>query len=128
MYLHQLIWSQIGEQLMSSILLLVFFMITILVMARLFNAANSKRAQKDDDDDVASSRLLETQLNATFSFATIVSDSKFIGITIFLLCNVLTGLVNISIDTLQTSDHVAFVVLCVYSFVSFALPFYLFKR
>lgn len=63
-----------------------------------------------------------SKLSETFSFAEI-SDAKYIGLFIFLLSNVLTGCVNLSINTLRTNDLNAFIILCAYSFVSFALPF-----
>ncbi|CAF0997656.1 unnamed protein product [Brachionus calyciflorus] len=77
-------------------------------------------------DRSTSLESLSNQLDESFSFQKI-ADSKFAGLLIFLISNLLTGLVNITIRTLYTSDFLAVVILCVYTLITFIAPFILFE-
>jgi hypothetical protein len=72
------------------------------------------------------SGVLNQQLDESFCFIRI-SDSKFIGLFIFLISNLLTGLVNLSINTLRVSNQISFLIIAVYSFFSFIIPFFVYK-
>jgi hypothetical protein len=91
----------------------MFYMLTIVLAARVLNSKKQPNSTQDN---------LIYQLRQICSFVEIV-DSKFIGLFVFLLCNVLTGLVNLSINTLNTKDNVAMIILNIYCLVSFGVPY-----
>ena len=61
-------------------------------------------------------------LQNTYSFVEIV-DSKLVGLSIFLIANVLTGLINLSIYTRTVSDLLSLVILIMHSFASVGIAF-----
>jgi hypothetical protein len=98
------------------------FMISIMLIAKAFYDNNKIK-------EIGSSMMpfvLNQQLDDSFCFITI-SDSKFIGLFIFLTSNLLTGLVNLSINTLHVSNYISFSILSIYSFFSFFIPFIVYK-
>ncbi len=101
---------------MMSTLLLALFMTSILIVAKLFMSENETQSE-----------CLSAKLSRIFSFVAI-SDSKFIGLIIFLISNLLTGLINLSINTLKVSDLNAFLILASYSFASFLIPFLIYYQ
>ncbi|KAG7897214.1 hypothetical protein KL905_004288 [Ogataea polymorpha] len=50
------------------------------------------------------------------------------GLTIFILANVLTGLINLTFNTIDTSDTIALVILIAYCAVLFTVAFFLYTR
>ena len=62
------------------------------------------------------------RLRQIFSFAEII-DSKYIGLVNFLISNLLTGLVNLSINTIKISDLTSILILTGYCFASFSITF-----
>ena len=101
---------------MMSTLLLALFMTSILIVAKLFMPENETQSES-----------LSAKLSRIFSFVAI-SDSKFIGLIVFLISNLLTGLINLSINTLNISDLNAFLILASYSFASFSIPFLIYYQ
>ena len=89
-------------------------MLTIVLATRVINAKKQPNATQED---------LIHQLRQVCSFVEIV-DSKFIGLFVFLLSNVLTGLINLSINTLNVKDNVAMLILNAYCLVSFGIPYF----
>lgn len=61
-------------------------------------------------------------LENSFSFVEVV-DSKMIGLFIFLISNVFTGLINLSFKTREMSDLFALIILGLNSFISTLIPF-----
>ena len=61
-------------------------------------------------------------LENTYSFVEIV-DSKLVGLCIFLIANVLTGLINLSIFTRTVSDFLSLIILIMHSFASVGIAF-----
>ena len=96
---------------MMSTTLLTLFMISILMVTKLYTKKKDKKI-----DEIVS------KLSETFSFAEI-TDAKYIGLLIFLLSNVLTGCVNLTMNTLQTNSTNSFLILSIYSLISFGIPF-----
>ena len=96
-----------------STMLLTFFMISILLVLKLHIKQNGTKTKE-----------IIFKLSQAFSFVEI-SDSKYIGLVIFLISNLLTGFVNLSINTLRTSDLDSFLILSLYCLVSFMIPFFL---
>jgi hypothetical protein len=100
-------------KLFSSMFLLILNMLGIVLVTRVL------RAKQRSEETIMQ---LVKQMDQVFSFVR-VTDSRFIGLFVFLISNVLTGLVNLSINTLSTSDTVAVLVLLVYCLASFGVPF-----
>ena len=98
------------------------FMISIMLISKIFYENNKIKEINSSMMPV----LLNQQLDDCLSFIRI-SDSKFIGLFIFLTSNLLTGLVNLSINTLRVSDQISFTILSIYSFFSFLIPFFVYK-
>ena len=110
-------------KLFASSLLLVCYMITILLMAKLYTSVHAgPKLISDKDLSKDAVQEIVSMLKQTFSFAEI-NDSKFIGLLTFLISNLATGIVNLSMNTLHTSDPVALVIICGHCFISFAIPF-----
>ena len=109
---------------MTSTMLLLFFMITILLIAVLYYKNNLKQFKKTDQNEnkEEEEKLTEQQVLKTFSFHYII-DSKFIGLFVFLLSNVLTGVINLNIKTLYVETNFAFLILIFYNLVSYLIPF-----
>ena len=61
-------------------------------------------------------------LENCFSFVEIV-DSKFIGLFIFVLSNLLTGIVNVVLDTQSFDQIISGFMLSIYCFFSNFIPF-----
>lgn len=61
-------------------------------------------------------------LENAYSFFEIV-DSKLVGLCIFLIANVLTGLINLSIYTRTVSDYFSLIILILHSFASVGFAF-----
>jgi hypothetical protein len=61
-------------------------------------------------------------LEKAHAFVAIV-DSKLVGLAMFLIANVFTGVVNLSMHTDQASNVVALLILCLNSTVYTFLPF-----
>ena len=72
---------------------------------------------------------LQLQLEHIFSHVKII-DAKFIGLYLFLSSNILTGLINLNVQTIYTSDLNAFLILT--SYMAFLLStsyfFYFYKK
>ena len=113
------------SQLTCSTMLFAFFILTIVLIAKVllsFNQRESKRTKDEKESEDTLELKLKTQLNHIFSFA-VIGDTKFVGLFIFLLSNLFTGIVNLSINTLKISDPTAFIILSIYTFLCFLLPF-----
>lgn len=110
---------------MTSTILLTFFMITTLFLTKFFHQKLLKSIDKKKNDDETDKTVTETLMHLmdeSFSFVRII-DSKFIGLQVFLVSNVLTGLVNLIINTLTTPVYLSFLIICLYSLFSFGLPY-----
>lgn len=68
-----------------------------------------------------SRRVLHLQ-DACFSFVKIM-DSKLVGLAVFLIANLFTGLVNLSIESQKTQPLLALTIIFSNSLVSTFLPF-----
>ena len=79
----------------------------------------AKLEAKDKDAIIASTL---GHVSKVFAFVE-NSDGKFMGLLIFLLSNVLTGIVNLSINTLSIEPVPSVLILCIYALMAFALPF-----
>ena len=62
-------------------------------------------------------------LNNSFSLIEII-DSKFIGLFIFVLANIFTGLVNLTMHPHKRSEFEGYFIMCVYTFLSLFIPFF----
>lgn len=69
--------------------------------------------------------IFNSVLDVTHSFYRF-SDSKFVGLAIFLIANLFTGFVNIAINTHDCSLIVTFLILTLNLFVSSFIPFFYF--
>jgi hypothetical protein len=98
--------------------LLTMFMIIILLITKVLVIK-----QRELKASITVIKAVLTQLNQIFSFA-LIADSRFTGFFLFMLSNLITGLINLSINTMAISDTISFSVLCFYSLVAFAIPFY----
>jgi hypothetical protein len=71
---------------------------------------------------------LNQQLDFIFSFIKIL-DSKYIGLFVFLFSNVLTGIVNLSMQTIYMNDFSAFLIVSVYIMLVISTSyFFYFKK
>lgn len=118
---------------MLSTLFFGFFMICTMLVAKLYYSSSSlldsseNKTKYDKNELIARrNRRLYAQLDKIFSFFSIM-DSKFMGIFNFFLSNILTGIVNLAVNTLRISQPLALLILSVYSFISFAIPFILYR-
>jgi uncharacterized membrane protein (DUF4010 family) len=112
---------------MASTMLLLCFMITILFVAIMYKKLIDKQSSLSGNDKNELSLmdkqiLIEQHIVKIFSFPFIV-DSKFIGLIIFLLSNLLTGLVNLTVNTLAVDNLYSFFILNAYAFVAYFLPY-----
>ena len=57
-----------------------------------------------------------------------IIDSKFIGLVLFLIANIQTGLINITINTRFVSINTTFLILAIHSFIITIIPFYIHKK
>lgn len=64
-------------------------------------------------------------LESAFQFVETV-DSKFIGLLVFLIANLSTGIANMTLYTLNITDLDSILILHLHSFVSTAIPFSLY--
>lgn len=110
---------------MLSMILFGLFMVTVLLIAKVNQTSVLGLAKKEDTRETIFQKQ-RSNLNVIFSFARIV-DSKFIGLLNFFFSNILTGSVNLMVNTLSVSDSSAFVIICIYSLASFGLPLIFFK-
>lgn len=119
--------SFICYTLFSCIVLLTFYMITILQTAKFFTISAVEESEDKPSEDKSvelskkSIKEMLIKLRLIFSFAVVI-DSKYTGLLLFLVSNLLTGAVNLSINTLNTPDMTALAIMFVYSFASFAIP------
>lgn len=95
-------------------------MVTVLLIAK-FCVGMDKATLEDGSLTNASIKEILLKLRLIFSFAVVI-DSKYVGLVTFLVSNLLTGAVNLSINTLKINSMAALLILFVYSFASFALP------
>lgn len=65
-------------------------------------------------------------LNIIFSYVNIV-DSRYIGLFMFIISNLLTGFVNLSIKTLYVNDIYAFIILTIYTAIVLFLSYLLYN-
>lgn len=72
---------------------------------------------------------LNNLLEKAFSFVILV-DSKLIGLTIFLIANLFTGFINLTLTTAKLSHLLSLIILLLNSFLSSAFPlgFYYYKK
>lgn len=68
----------------------------------------------------------ELMINQTFSFAKII-DSKFIGLILFIISNLMTGIINLNIKTIYTSNFFAMIILICYVFCSFIISYFFYN-
>lgn len=85
----------------------------------------AENGESDSEKQLISKRL-NVQLEKIFSLALIV-DAKFIGLFNFLFSNMLTGCVNLLVNTLVVSHLIATLVISAYTFASFAIPLVLYR-
>jgi hypothetical protein len=57
-----------------------------------------------------------------------IIDSKFIGLMLFLIANIQTGLINVTINTRYVSTITTFLILSIHSFLITIMPFYFYKK
>lgn len=92
--------------------MLILFLITVLFAAKLWHQINEQNFQ-----------LL---FNETFSFAKII-DSKFVGLIVFLISNLMTGIINLNIKTIYVSDIYALIIILFYIFLTFGSSFIFYR-
>ena len=95
-------------------------MVTILLVTK-FCVGLNKTTTPDGSLTNAFIQEVLIKLRFIFSFAVII-DSKYVGLVTFLISNLLTGAVNLSVNTLEINSLVSILILFIYSFASFALP------
>ena len=69
---------------------------------------------------------LELLINQTFSFAKLL-DSKFIGLILFMVSNLMTGIINLNIKTIYTSDFISMIIILCYIFCSFFISYFFYN-
>lgn len=96
-----------------------------IVLARLIlNLIHSQHKHlKNKNEDIQNAiKTCSFFLENAFSFVDVL-DSKMIGLSVFLISNVFTGLVNLSMRTRIIADVFALLILFLNSFVSTLIPF-----
>lgn len=120
---------------MLGMLFFGLIMICTMLVSKLYlesiKSQLKKKHDKDENGESKSenqliSKRLNVQLEKIFSLALIV-DAKFIGLFNFLFSNMLTGCVNLLVNTLVVSHLIATLVISVYTFASFAIPLVLYR-
>ncbi len=97
---------------------LMFFLNKKLVYCGLYNNILSETEKYE---------LVSILLDKSNSFYKIV-DAKLIGLIIFLIANIQTGLINITINTRYVSTKTAFFILSIHSLYITLIPFYIYKK
>ena len=89
---------------MTTCLFLTLSLSVILVIVNSCSRLNNKLRKKNE---------LNQQLDLIFSFLKII-DAKYIGLYVFLFSNVLTGIVNLIMETIYMNDLSAFLIVSTY--------------
>ena len=89
---------------MTTCLFLTLSLSVILVIVNSCSRLNNKFRKKNE---------LNQQLDLIFSFLKII-DAKYIGLYVFLFSNVLTGIVNLIMETIYMNDLSAFLIVSTY--------------
>ncbi len=97
-------------------------MITVVFVAMIYRKLIENDGEKKELTQMDKQNLIEQHILKIFSFPYIV-DSKFIGLIVFLLSNILTGLINLTTNTLVVSNVYSFLILNLYTFVAYFLPY-----
>jgi len=108
--------SFIFSTLMFATLLLVTFLCTAVFITKALVQLNLKLKKSE-----------AALKNFTFSFV-YITDSKHIGLLIFVISNVLTGLVNLSINTIRVPNAIAYVIYFSYSLIVFSIAYVVFYK
>ena len=95
-------------------ILLIYTITTLLLRTK--QTENSQYFQVEKVDEEVMPVLIKI-LERTFAFYEIV-DSKLIGLIIFLNSNILTGIINLSIDTKNVSNVGSLLILIFHAFFS----------
>ena len=96
-----------------------------IVLARLILSlihSQHKHLKNKNEDIQNAIKTCSFFLDNSFSFVDVL-DSKMIGLSVFLISNVFTGLVNLSMRTREVADVFALLILFLNSFVSTLIPF-----
>ena len=111
-----------------AFIILIIYVVTI---SLLLTAKETEKSQYFviEKLDLEILPVLITVVKRAFAFYEIV-DSRFIGLIIFLNANILTGLINLSINTKKTLPPISLLILILHAFLSIGsgyLVYYYFK-
>ena len=96
------------------------YIITKLLILSLKRTENYQDHQSEDNESIKLKKyqhIIVNLLNTTFSFYEII-DSKLIGLIVFLNSNLLTGLVNLTIDTREVRAFGSVMILILHALAS----------
>jgi hypothetical protein len=102
---------------------------TIIILAKSVCYLMKRRGQLSNSASLHETEIFISNvcssLDLSFSFPTIV-DSKLVGLAMFLVANLFTGVVNLSMTAGAASTQLALFILCLNSIVYTFIPFLLY--
>lgn len=103
-----------------------FSLLGIILVATISSNIALKSQQSDlNMSDSQKKHLIYSLLENVYSMSIII-DSKFIGLILFLVANISTGLVNLSISTENCISFISLVILQAHAFLSVGISFYVY--
>ena len=103
-----------------------FSLLGIILVAKISTNITLKSQQSDlSMSDLQKKHLIFSLLENVYSMSIII-DSKFIGLILFLVANISTGLVNLSITTENCNSFISLVILHAHAFFSVGISFYMY--
>jgi len=104
------------------------YLIGIILMAKfLTHLAFNSQVDKDLVQSQKKDTIIVNLLESTYSMSIII-DSKFIGIILFLVANISTGIVNLNLNTKVFDTFYSLVILHIHSVIFVLISFFIFKR
>jgi hypothetical protein len=104
------------------------YLIGIILMAKfLTHLAFNSQIDKDLVQSQKKDTIIVNLLESTYSMSIII-DSKFIGIILFLVANISTGIVNLNLNTKVFDTFYSLVLLHVHSLIFVLISFFIYKR
>ncbi len=104
---------------MTTCLFLTLSLSIILVIVNSCSKLNNMKKKTEKSQE------LSFQLDYIFSYIKII-DSKFVGLYIFLISNLLTGLVNLTIQTIYLNALNSFAIITIYMVIIISTSYFVY--
>ena len=104
------------------------YLIGIILMAKfLTHVAFNSQIDRDLVQSQKKETIIVNLLESIYSMSIII-DSKFIGLILFLVANISTGIVNLNLNTKVFDTFYSLVLLHVHSVIFVLISFFIYKR